>query len=279
MALWGAVAVLSLTAACGDSADDEAAGPTSTSATSAAPSPTADVGEYCATALEIETVPEPDIDFESASEEEIAAAVKQQAQEVYLPLAEDVEASAPDEIAADVDTLVAAVEELATTGDFETTFESPEVVAAEERVHAFDLANCGWEQVDVTAVDYAFQGIAGSYPAGPVSFELTNQGGELHEFVLLQKNEGVTESFEAILAGGEEEGGQKVTPLGGTFAAPGEDGYKVANLEPGEYAVVCFIPVGSTPEAEAAAEGSGEAPEGPPHFTQGMSSVFTVEQG
>ena len=272
----GALALALVLTACGDDADDGTAAPTSTTATTAAGA-AGDVEEYCAGVLEIETVGEPDIDFESASEEEVAEAVKQLAREQYQPLAQEVQAVAPDEIAADVDTLVAAVDELALTGDFEAAFETPDVIAAEERVHAFDLANCGWDQVDVNAVDYAFQGIGATYEPGPVSFELSNQGEELHELVLLRRNDGVTESFQEILAGGEEEGMTKVTSLGGTFATPGEGDYAVADLEPGEYAAVCFIPVGSTPEAVAAAEESGEEPEGgPPHFTRGMVSEFTV---
>ena len=263
--------------ACGDDADDGTAASTSTTATTAAGS-TGDVVQYCAGVLQIETVGEPDIDFESASEEEVAEAVKQLAREQYQPLAEEVQAVAPDEIAAEVDTLVAAVDELALTGDFEAAFETPEVAAAEERVHAFDLANCGWDQVDVTAVDYAFEGVDATYEPGPVSFELSNEGEELHELVLLRRNEGVTESFQEILDSGEEEGMTKVTSLGGTFATPGEGDYVVAELEPGEYAAVCFIPVGSTPDAVAAAEESGVEPEGgPPHFARGMLAELTVE--
>lgn len=267
--------------ACGDTTDDEVEGgspaPTSTS-TTATGSATGEFVEYCEKSLEIETVPDPDIDFESASEEEVAAAIKQQASDVYLPLAEEIQANAPEKISADIDTLVAAVQELTTSGDFEAVFEEPEVVAAEDRVHTFDLANCGWGQADVVAVDYAFQGVDPSYEAGPVSFEFTNEGGEFHELVLLKKNEDVSESFEDIVAGDRAEAMEKVISIGGAFAEPAGNGYAVADLEAGEYAVVCFVPVGSTLEAVAAAEESGEEPEGgPPHFTQGMLTEFTVE--
>ncbi len=278
VSLIGATLVLG---ACGGTTDDEAEGgspaPPSTS-TTATGSATGEFVEYCEKVLEIETVPEPDIDFESASEEEVAEASKQQARDVYLPLAEAIQADAPEEIATDIDTLTAAVEEVASDGDFEAAFTKPEVLAAEDQVHTFDLANCGWGQADVTAVDYAFQGVEPSYEAGPVSFEFTNEGGEFHELALLKKNEGVTESFQAILGGDQAEGMKKVTPVGGTFAEPGGNDNAIAELEAGEYAMVCFIPVGTTPEAAAAAEESGEEPEGgPPHFTQGMLAEFTVE--
>jgi hypothetical protein len=45
----------------------------------------------------------------------------------------------------------------------------------------------------------------------------------------------------------------------------------------GRYGPVCFFPVGSTPEALAAAEESSQDIEAPPHFTQGMLAEFTVE--
>jgi hypothetical protein len=48
-------------------------------------------------------------------------------------------------------------------------------------------------------------------------------------------------------------------------------------LEPGRYAMVCFIPVGFTPEVAAEAAASGTEPEGAPHFTEGMIAEFTVE--
>ena len=272
----GATLVL---AACGDSADDGAGStaPTPTTST-AADAAAGDVETYCEKSLEIETAPEPDVDFRSASEEEIAAAIKQAATETYLPLAQEIQAVAPEDVRADIDTLVAAVEQVAATGDFEGAFETPEVSAAEERLHAFDLDACGWEPVDVTAIDYAFQGVERTYEPGPVSFEFTNKGSELHELALFKKNEGVSESFADIFGGEQAEAMEKVTSLGGTFAEPGAADYDVANLEAGDYALVCFIPVGTTPEAVTAAEESGEEPEGgPPHFTQGMLAEFTVE--
>lgn len=49
-----------------------------------------------------------------------------------------------------------------------------------------------------------------------------------------------------------------------TFAEPGDEGSALVTLEPGDYAMVCFVPVGG-----------GE--DGPPHFTEGMLHEFTVE--
>jgi hypothetical protein len=276
-------AALALTlglAACGNSDEDETAAPTSTAATPTTVEEAAgDIEEYCEASLGLETSGEPDVDFESASEEEIAEASKQFAREEIKPLADDAVAAAPEELDADIAVLVAALDELIATGDFETAFGTPEATAAEDRLHAFDLANCGWGQDDITGTDYAFQGFEATYEPGPVSFEFANEGEELHQLVVFKKGEGVIESFQEILSGPEEAAMEKVTSVAGTFAEPGQEGaYAVADLEPGEYGVVCFIPVGTTPEAAAAAEESGEEPEGgPPHFIEGMFAEFTVE--
>ncbi|MGH2686494.1 MAG: hypothetical protein ACRDJP_13605 [Actinomycetota bacterium] len=228
-----------------------------------------DVEVYCEKTLAIETVPEPDIDFESMSEEEQAEAAKEFATAELQGLAQEIEAAAPEEISEDVAVLVGAVDEIAETGNF-AAFEEPEVEAASDRVHEFDLENCGWERVDVTAVDYEFQGVPETVPAGAVSFEFANESeAEAHEFVLFRKNDGTTESVEDLLALGEEEAEKKITFAGATFAPPGDSDPLVAELEAGDYAAVCFIPVGATEENQ---EGTG-----PPHFTQGMTVEFTVE--
>ncbi|HEX6425370.1 MAG TPA: hypothetical protein VFZ79_17925 [Acidimicrobiales bacterium] len=257
-----------LLAGCGDDDGDDDASPASGDAAAAGASP--DVDGYCAAALAGETAGFPDVDFETATDDEIAAAAKEFASETLAPLADDLVASAPAEISADVDVLVAAVGEIAETGDF-GAFETPDVAAANERVHAFDLENCGWATLDVVTVDYAFDGIPAEVAAGPTSFELTNDGPEVHEIALLRKNDGVTESFDELLALPEEEAGDKVTFTGVAGPVPaGEGAYLVADLEPGEYLALCFLPVGTT------SMDGGPPPEGPPHFMSGMTQEFTV---
>lgn len=123
---------------------------------------------------------------------------------------------------------------------------------------------CEFPRVPITATDYAFAGVPETIDAGTYVFELTNEGSEEHEMVIFRKAEGVTESFEELVNLPEEEGEEKIVFAGAGFAPPGESGAALTQLEPGEYAMVCFIPVGG-----------GE--DGPPHFTQGMLTDFTVE--
>lgn len=46
----------------------------------------------------------------------------------------------------------------------------------------------------------------------------------------------------------------------------------IADFEPGDYAALCFIPTGSTMANSDEPDGDG-----PPHFTQGMKTEFTVK--
>ena len=81
--------------------------------------------------------------------------------------------------------------------------------------------------------------------------------------VMFRKADGETRSFEELFALPEEEAGDAVTFTAATFSPIGETTYAVADLEPGQYAAVCFIPVGG-------------AEDGPPHFTEGMLAEFEV---
>lgn len=51
--------------------------------------------------------------------------------------------------------------------------------------------------------------------------------------------------------------------VGAAFAPPGSDGIVIADLDPGDYAMACFVAVGG-----------GE--HGPPHLDEGMFTEFTV---
>lgn len=98
----------------------------------------------------------------------------------------------------------------------------------------------------------------------------TTRAREVHEMVLLRKNDGVTETFDELLALPEEEAMEKVTMVGlAGPVPPGEPGYAVVDLDAGEYMAVCFIPVGTL-------SFDGPPPEGPPHMMQGMVHQLTV---
>ncbi len=254
--------------ACGDDDDDEAAAPTTTAAAS--------FTAYCDASFELESyfAEEPDVDFATASEAQIAAAFTTYLQGAK-PLIDKAVPLAPAEVKASIDLQVAEFNRVlaeVSAGRLpdEEAFESPAVSDAEAKTHAFDLANCGWNGVDVTATDYAYAGLPATLEAGRTSIDLTNNGQELHEIVFLGKNPGVTETFDQILALPEEEAMTKVRPASFTFAAQGDTEYTVLDLPAGSYLAVCFIPQGTISDETTPAE------DAPPHFVLGMKQEVTV---
>ena len=177
-----------------------------------------------------------------------------------LPIVETLEANATEEIAEPVATLV----DVATRSvDDPSQFEDSGGQEAYSEIGGVVHDDCGYEAVDVTGVDYAYEGIPESLPAGPTSFSFTNDGGEEHEMLMFRKADGETRSFEELFALSEEEAGDAVTFTLATFSPIGATTYAIGDLEPGQYAAVCFIPVGG-------------AEDGPPHFTEGMLAEFEV---
>lgn len=223
----------------------------------------AEFTNYCEKIFAIETYPEPDIDYDSLSPDQLKTAEMAFAAQLS-PLAEQVRAVAPAAVKSDINVLADAVKQVTQTGDFEAAFETPAANEASDRAHVFDLANCGWAKVDVSGEDYKFVGVPDKFKPGRISFEFTNKGNEPHELTLFRVNDGVAESVEDIVNLPEEEGKAKVTPVGGTFAPPGEGEYAVVDLKKGRYGVACFVPVGG-------------GDEGPPHASKGMHAEFEVE--
>jgi hypothetical protein len=264
-----ALAALSilLAAACGDDEDDTAT-PSTAAEREASSSDGSVASEFCAAALAIEVQPDPEID-ETATSEQITEVVQAHGAEVMRPLADDVVATAPEEVSSEVDALSGAVDQLA-AGD-PAAFEAPPVVEASERYDAFVDSECGWVVLDVTTTDYEFDGIPSELEVGPVRIRIDNGGDEVHEVLVLRVEDGTEQSIEQILELPEEEALELVTPMGApAFALPGERGASVLDLVPGDYVAICMIPTGVT------GEDSQPAPGAAPHAAQGMVTPFSV---
>jgi hypothetical protein len=157
----------------------------------------------------------------------------------------------------------------------------------------------GSDSIRITYQDFAYE-VSGPLTAGG-TIELSNAGKEFHMIHAIKLNDGKTlKDVQALLeqesGGGDEGGGDETTTTeaattetsgdeggGGEqddpFADLGEDvglpsnfmspGAKAAvtvpDLEPGSYAIMCFIPV--------------EGGEGEPHFARGMINQFKVVEG
>lgn len=145
------------------------------------------------------------------------------------------------------------------------------------------------DPVAVTAVDFDFQDLPRSIPAG-TRLTLRNAApSELHELVAFRLDDDEQRSVQELLALPPAELGQLLgaaPPRTVLLAPPG--GEQVAAVgdgtldEPGRYLVMCSIPTGVDPAVylAAAAESNGEQPQvagGPPHFVQGMAAELIVE--
>ena len=116
--------------------------------------------------------------------------------------------------------------------------------------------------VTVRATDYKFDAPA-SIPAGTISFRLENVGKEVHHLWLVQLKSGKT--FEDFVKAMESSGAPRMpewaVDVGGpNEASPGVSAYATITLEPGRYAMVCYVP----------------SPDGRPHVMKGMVSALTV---
>ncbi|RBY89009.1 hypothetical protein DQ244_14635 [Blastococcus sp. TBT05-19] len=262
----GATAVLlAALPACGSDGGTDEAGGESPASTSAA----GDVEAFCAAAVEAESMASqgPAVDFETASPEEIQAAVTEFGARLE-PSLKEVEDTAPDEVRDDVETLTGMIRQMLETGD-DTLMDSEEARSADAGIDDYMLDSCGYEQIEATAVDYEFEGIPDTVPGGTVAVTFANEGEEMHEIGIARINDGVTASAEELLAMPEEQAMTMATFTGGAFAPPGGSDTTFLELQPGRYAAICFVPQGTT-DMETMAEGA-------PHFTLGMVSEFTVE--
>lgn len=263
---------LFLTAACGSDASDGSPPQTTATTDAASPPTSAAPNGYCEASLAIESSPGPEIDFATATEDEMATAAKAYAAGPLRDLFDAVAEVAPPELEEAIAAYDEGIRQMAKTGDF-SVFDEPDLVDAESTVHAYDLDNCGWEAIDVVTTDYAFGGIDDEYPAGPVSFELTNEGDELHELVVLRIDDEVDLSAEELLALPEDEAQASVQPVGGTEPImQGARDYLVVDLQPGRYLVSCFLPKGAASFEALGALGE----DAEPHAAHGMVQEITV---
>lgn len=145
------------------------------------------------------------------------------------------------------------------------------------------------DDVEVTLVDYAFEGLPERVDAGTRLTIANDAPAELHELVAIRLPDDEERSVEALLQLPEAELGPLLgagPPAAVLLAPPG--GEQIAAVgdgtlrEPGRYLVMCAIPTGVAPDVylAAAAASGGEKPEvegGPPHFVHGMAAELVVE--
>jgi hypothetical protein len=146
-----------------------------------------------------------------------------------------------------------------------TALEGDDVAEATEDVGAAASETCeSVNRVDVTGVDFAFEGVPETLDAGRTAFDFTNgtDSGEAHEMVILRRVDGADDTVTELLELPEDELFSKVIPTAVVFADDaGATSHALVDLEPGSYIAVCMIPT---------------AGDGPPHVVNGMVDEFAV---
>ncbi len=114
--------------------------------------------------------------------------------------------------------------------------------------------------VTVTTADFSFDAPA-EIPAGPTTFHLVNRGPGLHHVQLVKLHEGkTTDDFMAALKAGGPPPAWATMAGGPNPPEVGATSSTTMLLEPGSYAMVCFIP----------------SADGIPHLMKGMVRPLTV---
>ncbi|WP_421121788.1 hypothetical protein ACE2AJ_10225 [Aquihabitans daechungensis] len=136
--------------------------------------------------------------------------------------------------------------------------------------------------ITVTAVDFNYEGLPDTVPAG-TKFKLVNNAEEeLHEFVAFRLPDDEKRSADELIKLPQAEleamfGGPPATVLLAKPGGPQIDAVGDGTIsEPGRYLVACSIPVGA--DADELLESEGPPPAGgTPHFHKGMYAELVVE--
>lgn len=184
------------------------------------------------------------------------------AKERMLPIAEALEGGLEGDALAAATALREAIATVADGGDM-GVLETPEVVEARATIGAAIHDGCDLQQVSVSAIDWAFTGIPDELPSGRISFAVDYEGKDEHEMVVFRRNDDSTSTLDEILELPGEEMMSQVTMTGVTYGSPGTTSYLTADLEPGTYFLLCFLPQ------------HGEE-DGMPHFMAGMRHTLVI---
>ena len=113
--------------------------------------------------------------------------------------------------------------------------------------------------VTITLSDYAFN-LSSPLKAGTHTFEVKNAATQMHEIELVRLAPG--KSLDQLMSWIQKPSGPPPgEAIGGVAPFTGLPIYFTANITPGNYALICFVP---------------DAKDGKPHFMHGMTKTLTV---
>lgn len=187
---------------------------------------------------------------------------------VVEPLFEEIKATAPAGIADAVATYASATIQSLSTLDPSPT-QTPEFAMADDLLDERLLADCGFENMPVTATNYEYLNIQYTMPGGGTALTLTNVADQVHEISIARINDDVDMTAREILMLGEEDALEAITLVAYAAVPPGGSETAFLNLSGGRYYAVCFTPTGT--------RSFHEPGDGPPHFLHGMLKEFVVK--
>ncbi len=95
-----------------------------------------------------------------------------------------------------------------------TALAGPAVMAQSPSIPAGPAASVpAGPAITVVAKDYHYEGLPTTVPVG-TTITLDNQGSEVHEIVIVRRNDGVTQTWDELLAMSQDQAFQYITPVG-----------------------------------------------------------------
>ena len=222
--------------------------------------------EFCSTITQIESVLSSSIPL-VVLPPEVARQVANFQRETVEPLFAKAKQIAPRDITDAVNTYAKAKIAMLSTLNFSVT-QTAAFAMADDAIDNKMLADCGFETMPVTAVNYEYLGITETRPKGATALTLTNESDEVHEISIARINDDVNLSAKEILSLPEAESLASIKLVGYAEVPPGGSETTFINFDNGRYYAVCF-----TPEGSMSLHAFGD---GAPHLFHGMIKEFTV---
>jgi hypothetical protein len=183
--------------------------------------------------------------------------------------------SAPKSVGEHLATMGEKMGAAAASGD-DAAFLADDVRAIARTALGEIASTCHYQTADTTAVEYTFKGLPATLAAGPTAFRMTNAGSQVHEMLVYRRAKGTKGNLIEIVNDDPTVTDGRLKEVGVMIpAAPGENSVLLADLTPGDYVAVCFLPEGTTTIAQVGA-GNGKHT-GRDHRSLGMIKPFTVD--
>jgi uncharacterized cupredoxin-like copper-binding protein len=275
-------AVLSAGLAACNSSDDEPAAtdpatPTATAETTAEPTLTATQQAACDGLLEAATAL---LDLGGSGEDGPSNEELTQIAELYRGIASGLVGEEQAAATAVAETL----DEVIQTGN-KKLLEDESLLGSMLAPAAAGRTVCDYAPVDFMAhetpaasadgsTEMAYMGLPDTLPAGRTSFQLTNDGEDFHEALVMKVKDSYTGTMDDLLQLDDEAMAQAADIVAATVTAPGATAATNVDLTTGRYVVLCHIPVmdGAGPDAQPKMGANGPIW----HYSVGMAHEVTV---